>query len=125
MSATGDLRRYGDPDAPGLEDAELPERWTRFNPEDGEARGAEAYIHANGHQVLICEAAPEGEDGFSVLAYPEQGMADLCGFVRPLRSPEAPENADLPRADTLEEARAFAAGYMAAVNAYEPKEAPA
>lgn len=102
-------------DAPGMDDSELPHGWSRFDTAAGEASGVEAYVFANGHQVLITESSGE----YFVLAYPEHSMADLCGFVRPLLTDQAPEHGDLPTADTLRDAREFARGYMNAVRYYE------
>lgn len=114
-----DLREDFDHDTratAGLEPEVLPSGWAPFDPDAGEASGREAYIMANGHQVLI---SGSDDRGWFVLAYPEQGMADLCGFVRPIASDEYPEHADLPAAPTLGDARGVALGYMAAVRYYE------
>lgn len=103
-------------DAPGIPDDDLPVGWARFDPADGEGDGDEAYLFANGHQVLITEGV---DSNFYVLAYPGHGMTDLCGFVRPLRDISAPGQGGLPRADSLGDARQFALGYMTAVRYYE------
>lgn len=111
----GDVRDlFEHDDAPGMPDERLPPGWSRFDPDAGEAGGEEAYLFANGHQVLIGEA---GDDGYFVLAYPEHGMTDLCGFVRPLA--DYYDSGMAPLAGDLNRARDFAHGYMAAVVHYE------
>lgn len=110
-----DLReKYDHDDAPGMPDERLPSGWSRFDTEVGEARGDEAYMFANGHQVLIGEAS---DGGYFVLAYPEQGMTDLMGLVRPLADGEGA--AEAPLAGDLTRARDFAHGYMLGVSMYE------
>ena len=110
-----DLReQYDHPDAPGMPDDALPPGWAKYDPAAGEACGEEAYIFANGHQVLIGETA---DGGCFVLAYPEMGMADLMGFVRDLSADS--ETALYPPAGDLTRARDLARGYMAAVLMYE------
>lgn len=103
----------GHPDADGMSDERLPPGWTRFDPDEGEAGGHEAYLFANGHQVLIGKGS---DSGWFVLAYPEHGMADLCGFVRPLCDAH---DGITTEAGDLTRARDFAHGYMTAVAFYE------
>jgi hypothetical protein len=101
-------------EALGMPDERLPPGWTRFDPAEGEAHGEEAYMFANGHQVLLGETS---DDNWFVLAYPEHGMTDLMGYVRPLAE-DSPEAAAPPAGDRTR-ARDFAHGYMAAVVSYE------
>lgn len=104
---------YNHENTPGLDADELPPGWVPFDPDDGEAICEEAYLYANGHQVVITE------NNF-VLAYPEQHMTDLCGIIRPLATDEQGMNpAARDPFDTREAARKFTLGYMQAVLKYE------
>jgi len=105
---------YADEEAPGMSDDRIPAGWSRFDPEKGEANGDEAYIFANGHQVLIGERS---DGGYYVLAYPEHGMTDLMGFVRPLADDD--QYAHAPPAGDITRARDLAHGYMIGVRLYE------
>lgn len=101
---------------PGMSESETPGGWQRFDCEEyGEAKGEEAYLFVNGHQVLISNNNDEGR--WYVLAYPEQGFCDLMGFVRPLASDG--DGAVAKTMDSKKSARALALGYMMAVSNYE------
>jgi hypothetical protein len=101
-------------EAQGMPDERLPPGWTRFDPDQRDAGGEEAYLFANGHQVLLGRT---GDGTWFVLAYPEHGTIDLMGFVRPLAG-DTP-TAMAPPAGDRTRARDFAHGYMTAVAFYE------
>jgi len=110
-----DLReRYDHSNAPGMAGGVLPPGWAKYDPAAGEADGEEAYMFANGHQVLIGKT---GDGRYFVLAYPEMGITDLMGFVRDLLANTT--SAMYQPAHSLPAARYFARGYMAAVLIYE------